>query len=178
MMGVYSDMNRKGNFVPAMSSLMNPSQIKFVPQYNAIMMPTGTQGAMPNNQAESQDKILKDQNFLSSDDKLYESIIHHGLSLKNIFAECQFSEKLLGNYLFRAIKKAVYDPNIIIFKEDKNSKNKNQIDNFGIKQIEIVESSINDIIQESEKIPKIPDTSSIFEKVLKMKENKSEMVDC
>ena len=178
MMNVYADMNRKGNFVPAMSSMMNPSQIKFAPQYNPMMVPSGTQGTMQNQQIESQDKILKDQNFLSSDDKLYEGIIHHGLSLKNIFAECQFSEKLLGNYLFRAIKKAVYDPNTIIFKEDKNSKNNNQIDNFGIKQIEIVESSINDIIQESGKIPKIPDTSSIFEKVMKMKDNKNEMVDC
>ena len=70
-------------------------------------------------------KILKDQNFLSSDDKLYEGIIYHGLSMKNIFAECQFSEKLLGSYIFRAIKKIVFDPNTTIFEDSIKSNTSN-----------------------------------------------------
>ena len=48
-----------------------------------------------------------------------------------------------------------------------------------IKEIEIVESGINDIIQDNGKAPKLPDTSSIFEKVMKMKKEKEKvsMVD-
>ena len=84
----------------------------------------------------------------------------------------------MGKYIFRAIKKAVYDPNTIIFEEEQstNSKN-NKNENFGIKEIEIVESGINDIIQDNGKVPKWPDTSAIFEKVLQMKEEKGGMVD-
>ena len=143
------------------------------------MMGQALQTQIPNPQSEAQDKILKDQNYLSSDDKLYEGIIHHGLSLKNVFAECQFSEKLLGKYIFRAIKKAVYDPNTIIFEEEQstNSSKNNKNENFGIKVIEIVESGINDIIQDNGKVPKLPDTSSIFKKVLQMKEDKKGMTD-
>ena len=162
-----------------MNPVMSPSQIKYGQSFGMMMPPIpGT--VLSNTQTEvAQDKILKDQNFLSSDDKLYEGIIHHGLNLKNIFAECQFSEKLLGSKIYRAIKKLVYDPNTIIFEEEQNSntlKNNNESDNFGIKEIEIVESLINDIIQDTEKVPKIPDTSSIFEKVMKMKEEKGQMI--
>ena len=178
MMQMYPDMNKLGNFLPPMNQVMNPAQMKYPPPYGVMMATPQIQGTIPNPPNEAQDKVLKDQNFLSSDDKLYEGIIRHGLSLKNIFAECQFSEKLLGSYLFRAIKKAVFDPNTVIFKEESNSnniKNDNENDNFGIKEIEIVENIINDIIQDSGKVPKIPDTSSIFEKVMKMKEGKGEM---
>ena len=71
----------------------------------------------------------------------------------------------------------MYDPNTIIFEEEQstnNSKN-NKNENFGIKVIEIVESGINDIIQDNGKVPKLPDTSSIFKKVLQMKEDKHEV---
>ena len=175
---IISDSNRKIPFVPPINPLLNPAQLKYIQQYNTVPAPL-TQVTFPNTQSEAQDKILKDQNFLSSDDKLYEGIIHHGLNLKNIFAECQFSEKLLGSKIYRAIKKLVYDPNTIIFEEEQNSntlKNNNESDNFGIKEIEIVESLINDIIQDTEIVPKIPDTSSIFEKVMKMKEEKGQMI--
>ena len=168
MMPLYVDPNKKNVFFPAMNPMLNPSQIKYPQAFNHVIMGgQPIQNPMVNPQSEAQDKILKDQNYLSSDDKLYEGIIHHGLSLKNVFAECQFSEKLLGSYIFRAIKKAVFDPNTVIFKEESNSntfKNNNESDNFGIKEIEIVENIINDIIQDSGKVPKIPDTSSIFEK--------------
>jgi len=161
---IYQDPNKKPFFVPPMHTLIAQPPMKFPPMPYAVNPVPQVQPVAPNPQTEAQDKILKDQNFLSSDDKLYEGIIHHGLNLKNIFAECQFSEKLLGSYIFRAIKKAVYDPNTIIFEDEQtsdNSKKNNESDNFGIKEIEIVESGINDIIQDNGKVPKIPDTSSI-----------------
>ena len=177
---MYSDMSnmaRKGFFVPAMNPVMSPSQIKYGQSFGMMMPPIpGT--VLSNTQTEvAQDKILKDQNFLSSDDKLYEGIIYHGLSLKNIFAECQFSEKLLGSYLFRAIKKNVFDPNTVIFDDSikTNSTNSNcsNNNNFGIKEIEIVENNIIDIIQDNGKVPIMPDTSDIFKKVMENKNKRN-----
>ena len=181
-MPMFPDSNKKNFLVPPMHTMIPQPIMKFPPTPFPVNPLPQVQNVIPNPQTEAQDKILKDQNFLSSDDKLYEGIIHHGLNLKNIFAECQFSEKLLGSYIFRAIKKAVYDPNTIIFEDEQtsdNSKNNNESDNFGIKEIEIVESGINDIIQDNGKAPKLPDTSSIFEKVMKMKKEKEKvsMVD-
>ena len=77
-----------------------------------MIMPINMNNMMTNmNNENTQDKIVKDQNFLSSDDKLFESVVNHGLCMKNVFSECQFSEKLLGSLLFKAVKKHVYDPN-------------------------------------------------------------------
>ena len=180
MLTMYSDMSnmsRKGFLLPAMNPMnpvMSPSQIKYGQSFG-MMMPPIAGASLSNAQAEvAQDKILKDQNFLSSDDKLYEGIIYHGLSLKNIFAECQFSEKLLGSYLFRAIKKNVFDPNTIIFDDTvkANSTNNNN-NNFGIKEIEIVENNIIDIIQDNGKVPIMPDTSDIFKKVMENKNKRN-----
>ena len=171
-MAMYSDISnisRKGFFVPA----MNPTQLKYGAPFG-MMMPAVPGAVLPTSQTEvSQDKILKDQNFLSSDDKLYEGIICHGLSIKNVFSECQFSEKLLENHFFRAIKKNVFDQNTIIFNDSTkvNSTNSNSTstNNFGIKEIEIVENNIIDIILDNEKFPIIPDTSDIFKKMLENK---------
>ena len=171
-MPMYSDMSnmsRKGLFVPAMNPEMSPSQMKYGQTFGMIMppIPGATLSNAQNDVA--QDKILKDQNFLSSDDKLYEGIIYHGLSMKNIFAECQFSEKLLGSYIFRAIKKIVFDPNTTIFEDSIKSNTSNNTtsnNNFGIKESEIVEKNIIDIIQDNGKVPIMPDTSDIFKKVM------------
>ena len=152
---------------------MSPNQIKYGQTFPMMMTPIPG-SVIPNTQNEvAQDKILKDQNFLSSDDKLYEGIIYHGLSMKNVFAECQFSEKLLGPYIFRAIKKNVYDPSTVIF-EDSNHNNStnNSINNFGNKEIEIVENNIIDIIQDNGKVPVMPDTSDIFKKIMKIREKR------
>ena len=35
-----------------------------------------------------QDKVVKDHNFLSIDDKLFEIVVNHELCMKNIFSEC------------------------------------------------------------------------------------------
>ena len=178
MMAMYSDMSnlaRKRYLITAMNPVMSPSQIKYGTISFPMMMNPMPSSILPNTQAEvAQDKILKDQNFLSSDDKLYEGIIYHGLSLKNIFAECQFSEKLLGSYIFRAIKKNVFDPNTVIFDDSiKNTtSNSNNGNNFGIKEIEIVENNIIDIIQDNGKFPNMPDTSDIFKKIMKLNKKK------
>ena len=101
--------------------------------------------------------------------------------MKNIFAECQFSEKLLGNYLFRAIKKNVYDSNTIIFEETPKSNSINSgssnNNNLGIKEIEIVENNIVDIIQDNGKVPMIQNTSDIFKKVMENKKIRNEMAN-
>ena len=184
-MTMYSDISnlaRKGGyFVPAMNPVMSPTQIKYgaAPSFPMMMNPMPN-SVLSNTQAEvAQDKILKDQNFLSSDDKLYEGIIYHGLSLKNVFAECQFSEKLLGSYIFRAIKKNVFDPNTVIFDDSvkntpaNSNSNGTNGNNFGIKEIEIVENNIIDIIQDNGKVPNMPDTSDIFKKIIEIKQKKS-----
>ena len=151
-----------------MNNLMSPSQMKYGVPLGMMMTPM-TGAIIPNEQTEvTQEKILKDQNFLSSDDKLYEGIIYHCLSLKNAFSECQFSEKLLGNYLFRAIKKNVYDANTNIFDET-NKTNYANNNNLGIKEIEIVENDIIDIIQDNGKVPKIADTNDIYHKIMERK---------
>jgi hypothetical protein len=174
---MYPDMARKGGFLlPAMNTVMSPTQMKYGTPFG-MMLPM--QGAVvPNVPAEAaQDKILKDQNFLSSDDKLYEGIIYHGLSLKNVFAECQFSEKLLGSYIFRAIKKNVFDPNTVIFEESEKpgSTNSNN-NNCRIKEIEIIENDIIGIIQDNGMVPKMPDTSDIFKKVMENKKKRNEIL--
>ena len=178
-MAMYPDMAnmaRKGYFVPAMNPVMSPAQMKYTQFGMAIPQIPGA--LLPNAQAEVvQDKILRDQNFLSSDEKLYDGIAYHGLSLKNVFSECQFSEKLLGSYLFRAIKKNVFDPNTAIFddstKSSSSSNNGTNGNNFGIKEIEIVENNIIDIIQDKGKVPTMPDTSDIFKKVMENKLKRS-----
>jgi len=73
----------------------------------------GNSKLMP--QDNQKDKVVKDQNYLNSDDKIFDSIINHCLSMKYIFADCQFSENKLGSYLYRAIKKNILDNNFKIF---------------------------------------------------------------
>ena len=162
-----SNMPKKGYFVPA----MNPAQLKYGAPFGMIMP------IVPQTEV-SQDKILKDQNFLSSDDKLYEEIICHGLNLQNVFSECQFSEKILGSYFFKAIKKNVFDQNIIIFDDSTNvtstNSNNTSTNNFGIKEIEILENNIIDIILDNGKIPNIPDTSHIFKRISENKNKNKE----
>ena len=180
-LSIYQDINKKTFFLPGMNQNLNTSKMKLPVPYGVgapMVLPIAKQSPNLNPQNEAQEKILKDQNFLSSDDKLYESIIHHGLSLKNIFAECQFSEKLLGSYLFRAIKKNVFDNNTIIFEDGNTAEsNSESNNNYGIKGIELIESNIDNIIKDNEKVPKINDTSDIFKKIMEMKEKKNIMID-
>lgn len=56
------------------------------------------------------DKIVKDQNFLNSDEKLFDSIVNNEISIKSIFEQAQISEYLAGPYLYKVVKKIVHDP--------------------------------------------------------------------
>ena len=96
---------------------MVPSNlINLPPQMNNMVMGMGVN--------EGNDKIVKDQNFLNSEEKLFENIVNHEMSMKNLFSDCQFSEKYLGKTLYRTIKKHTYDNNIIIIDEpDDEGKN-------------------------------------------------------
>jgi hypothetical protein len=67
------------------------------------------------------DKIVKDQNFLNSDEKLFESIVNNETSIRTIFEDSQISETYAGTILYKTLKKVLHDPNTIIF--DSSSKN-------------------------------------------------------
>lgn len=56
------------------------------------------------------DKIVKDQNFLNSDEKLFESIIKNEMSVKSVFELTQVSEYLAGPYLYKVVKRILNDP--------------------------------------------------------------------
>lgn len=66
------------------------------------------------------DKIVKDQNFLNSDEKLFESIISNEMSVKSIFEQTQVSESLAGSYLYKVIKRIVHEPNASLENMSKN----------------------------------------------------------
>jgi hypothetical protein len=68
------------------------------------------------------EKIVKDQNFLNSDEKLFDSIINNEINIRSIFEDTQISESLAGTTLFRAIKKILYDPNTLIFDSTDSNK--------------------------------------------------------
>jgi hypothetical protein len=66
------------------------------------------------------DKIVKDQNFLNSDEKLFESIINNEMSIKTIFDDTQISQNYAGTTLYKTLKKALYDPGTAIFNGSKS----------------------------------------------------------
>lgn len=94
------------------------------------------------------DKIVKDQNFLNSDEKLFESIINNEMSIRTIFEETQISENYAGSTLFKTLKKVLYDPNTTIF--DGSTKSSNDLNNEPMKVVlpkfnEIIKIAINNI---------------------------------
>ena len=113
------------------------------------------------------DKIVKDQNFLNSDEKLFETIVHHEMSLKNLFADCQFSEKYLGTTLFRTIKKHIFDSNTVIFEEDKDGKKESDAMPG---ENELIQQKIEDIKKKTHKI-NFGDLSSCVSKLLLIKQS-------
>lgn len=73
------------------------------------------------NQEQPPDKIVKDQNFLNSDEKLFESIVNNETHIRTIFEDTQISETYAGSTLFKTLKKMLHDPTTAIFESDKNS---------------------------------------------------------
>ena len=93
--------------------ISNPN-IKSVPHNIPDMNPNLTDPHPP-------DKIVKDQNFLNSDEKLFESIVSSEMSIRNLYEDVQVSESYASTILYKTIKKLVNDPNTVIFEETKPS---------------------------------------------------------
>lgn len=153
-------------FIPRqiMNPLNNIQPIK--PEAFPLKFPLSNSGKLDSTNVADQpaDKIVKDQNFLNSDEKLFESIINYEIGLKSVFNNVQISENYAGTTLFKAIKKLVYDSNTIIF--DSNNVNKYNLNS--IKSNEIINLSIAEIFDKNgyEKCAlNIKDTSNIKEQL-------------
>jgi hypothetical protein len=91
------------------------------PMYDAFRQPTALKPTFHPAQPKPEvlevppDKIVKDQNFLNSDEKLFDSIINNEMHLRSVFSDAQISENYLGQTLYKTVKKFIYDPNTMIF---------------------------------------------------------------
>jgi hypothetical protein len=118
--------------MPMHTPMINPAMVKPATDSLLIDQPT--------------DKIVKDQNFLNSDEKLFESIVNNEMSLRSIFEDVQISETYAGSSIFKAVKKILYEPQL----EDKiSSKLDDKVDSSTLiipKPQEIVRSVIDDFL--------------------------------
>lgn len=89
---------------------------------------------------EAQEKVVKDQNFLNSDDKLFDSLVDNELSLRNIFENTVISKKLSGRTLFRAVKKLIYDAEVVLFDSEERKPNEN------IKTLDMLKTVISEYL--------------------------------
>merc|ERR1711976_515095 len=121
-------------YYPPMMGRGDPRMVRpmFYPPYNNenfvrpvrnpinMMVPPHKMGDMPIPQTMEPppDKIVKDQNFLNSDEKLFESIVNNEMSIRNIYEDTQISENFAGSTLFKTVKKIIHDPNTTIFDTD------------------------------------------------------------
>ena len=165
---IYPMPMKKNMFFPA----MNPSQFKYpnLPNLNHSIFPTiNVQNINPmnpvmigmNNTEGYNDKIVKDQNFLNSEEKLFDNIVSHEMSLKNLFSDCQFSEKYLGKILYRTIKKQTFDSNIVIFDESEDDAKKFVIP----KQSEFIQKKIETLKINTQKV-KFEGLGNIYKKII------------
>ena len=115
------------------------------------------------------DKVVKDQNFLNSDDKLFETIVNSDINERTIFSKCQFSEKYLGTMLFKLIKKQLFYPSLDINEEeekDVSEQNENIIDELGTA---LIDKKIENLNQKIQKID-FGDLSNITNNLIKLKQ--------
>ena len=152
----FSNMNNNNNN-------MFPSNLINIQQpINPMIMGMGVNEGL-------NDKIVKDQNFLNSEEKLFENIVNHEMSMKNLFSDCQFSEKYLGKTLYRTIKKHTYDNNIVIIDEGEDEGK-----NFVMpKQSEIIQKKIEDLKINIQKI-KFEGLNEIYKKLIDERRNEIE----
>jgi len=95
------------------------NMIRPPPMNNFIPKPSFPVQDIPENAPP--DKIVKDQNFLNSDDKLFDSIINSDMNIRSLYSDVQISETYAGTTLYKTIKKLVYDPNTVIFDSNEKS---------------------------------------------------------
>ncbi len=91
------------------------------------------------------DKIVKDQNFLNSDEKLFESLVNNEMSIRNIYEDIQISENYAGSTLYKTVKKILHDPNTTIFDTDNNKSSKVSSETPP-KPIEVVKCAIDNFL--------------------------------
>jgi len=86
---------------------------KIRPPMHMTANPSVKMGSGPNvgdvnpmiNDPHPPDKIVKDQNFLNSDEKLFESIVNSEMSIRNLYEDVQVSENYASTILYKTIKK-------------------------------------------------------------------------
>jgi hypothetical protein len=108
------------------------------------------------------DKIVKDQNFLNSDEKLFDSIINNEMHHRNVFEDAQISENLLGSTLYKSVKKFVYDPNTMIFESNEKP------ETYVPKTTEVLKYVIDDLLHKTQLI-NLGDMKSIREQLYNYK---------
>jgi len=158
------------NIIPPMNQTkyqINPMNLMGFPSMMGGMIPMpGLNINMIDNQP---DKIVKDQNFLNSEEKLFESIVNHEMSLKNLYSDCQFSEKLMGSLLFRNLKKLIFDSNTVIFTDNKNEEKEN------VPSInEIIDNRINNLLKEKYLKINFSGLDGIYNKIIEERKQKLE----
>lgn len=90
------------------------------------------------------EKVVKDQNLLNSDDKLFESIVDNAFSLRSLFDSESISKKLSGNLIYKAAEKLLYNPCLSIFEKDKEDKDINS----KLTKLELVRLVVDNIIDD------------------------------
>jgi hypothetical protein len=157
------------NIIPPINQTKYPIPMNFMgfPSMMGGMIPMpGLIGNMIDNQP---DKIVKDQNFLNSEEKLFESIVNHEMSLKNLYSDCQFSEKLMGSLLFRNLKKLIFDSNTVIFTDSKNEEKEN------VPSVnEIIDNRINNLLKEKYLKINFSGLDGIYNKIIEERKQKME----
>jgi hypothetical protein len=122
------------------------------------------------------DKIVKDQNFLNSDEKLFESIVNNETHIRTIFEDTQISESYAGSTLYKTLRKLLHDPNTSIFESEKNGSNINTFTTFNIpKPNEIVQLEIQNYLKKTSpnKLSiNLGDMSSIKEELMSIRNRK------
>ena len=158
------------NIIPPINQTKYPIPMNFMgfPSMMGGMIPMpGLIGNMIDNQP---DKIVKDQNFLNSEEKLFESIVNHEMSLKNLYSDCQFSEKLMGSLLFRNLKKLIFDSNTVIFTDSKNEEKEN------VPSVnEIIDNRINNLLKEKYLKINFSGLDGIYNKIIDERKQKLEI---
>lgn len=67
------------------------------------------------------EKVVKDQNLLNSDEKLFENLINKSFCLKTIFENVMVSQSLAGKKLFKTFCKLCYNNNITLLEDSSES---------------------------------------------------------
>jgi len=153
------------NIIPPLNQKYPPMNLMGFPPMMGGMIPMQAINIIDN----QPDKIVKDQNFLNSEEKLFESIVNHEMSLKNLYSDCQFSEKLMGSLLFRNLKKLIFDSNTIIFTDDKNEE-KESVPSIN----EIIDNRINNLLKEKYLKINFSGLEGIYNKIIEERKEKIE----